>query len=589
MVQLSHTRLDFPLNVYAHSLYLQQGQVEYLHYGLVEEHEDAWELGAHIPQRRSTALILARLPPPPCRILEVGVGLGTLAALLVQQGYEVTGISPDPYQIMLAEQQAAGNNCRLQCVSFEEFNTLEQSFDIILFQESAQYIKPLTLFNKANRLLSERGKLLIVDEVGLRRTPEEGIDGLPLLRYTLAQAQRCGFKLLEQLDLSRRAAPTIDYLLRVIQTHQTQLLADLELSEQALAALLQSLQLYRRKYQGGRYGYSLLFFEKSDPPRWQITEVTSNDQESVRALFAEVFGHSMSREMWYWKYGDGRGMATAAWQQGKLVAHYGGVFRELRYFGEPKGGVQIVDVMVAAGERGLLTRRGPYFLVGATFPECYAGYGTRILLGFGFPTQRAIRAAELLDLYAEVGKMVEIRWPTLVSHPLLCSRVRHLKPQEDSGDGALINQLWEQMHPHWRHGILGVRDWHYVQHRYLTHPHKQYELLLVSRRLTGQPLGIAVLYREEAVDSCKLIDVIAPLPHFPVLLKQARRMAGNWGLHTLTTWITENFATALQSAATDGEIHALDIRIPHCIWYEGPPTDEVRGKWWLMAGDTDFM
>ncbi|OQW94943.1 MAG: hypothetical protein BWK79_04175, partial [Beggiatoa sp. IS2] len=519
----------------------------------------------------------------------VGIGLGTLADLLVRQGYEVTGISPDPYQIMIAEQRAKDNNCRLQCVSFEEFNTLDQSFDVILLQESAQYIKPLTLFNKAFRLLNDRGKILLVDEVGLRRGPEDGIEGLPLLRYTLAQAQRCGFKVLEQIDLSKRAAPTVDYLLRVIQTHRAQLLVDLELSEHTLTALLHSLQLYQQKYGDGRYGYLLLLLEKTELPRWQVTEVTANDQETVRALFAEVFGHTMSHAQWHWKYGEGRGMAMAAWQQGQLVAHYGGLVRELRYFGQPKGGVQIVDVMVSTTERGLLTRRGPYFLVGATFPECYAGYGSRILLGFGFPTQRAIRAAELLGLYAEVGKMVEVRWLTLAGNPSLCSRVRHLKPQEDSADGALINQLWEQMHPHLCQAIVGVRDWHYVQHRYLTHPHKSYELLLVTRRLTGQPLGIVVLYREEALDICKLIDMIAPLNHFPVLIKQARRIVGNWGLHTLTAWITENFVECLQPSDMDGEIHHLDIRIPHCLWYEGPPTEEVKGKWWLMGGDTDFM
>lgn len=59
-----HIHLTFPLNVYAHSLYLQQGQVNYLHYGLVEENEDVWELGALAAQQRSTELLLARLPPP---------------------------------------------------------------------------------------------------------------------------------------------------------------------------------------------------------------------------------------------------------------------------------------------------------------------------------------------------------------------------------------------------------------------------------------------------------------------------------------------------------------------------------------------
>jgi len=66
-----HTQLDFPLNVYAHTLYLQQGEVQYLHYGLVEAQEDAWAVGALTAQQRATELLLTQLPPPPAQILEV--------------------------------------------------------------------------------------------------------------------------------------------------------------------------------------------------------------------------------------------------------------------------------------------------------------------------------------------------------------------------------------------------------------------------------------------------------------------------------------------------------------------------------------
>jgi hypothetical protein len=124
-----------------------------------------------------------------------------------------------------------------------------------------------------------------------------------------------------------------------------------------------------------------------------------------------------------------------------------------------------------------------------------------------------------------------------------------------------------------------------VRHRYLEHPHKKYELLLVSRRFSGQPLGIIVLYRDEAV--CKLLDIIAPLRQIPLLIRQARRIAGHWGAKTLSLWITENFVSLFSRAG--GELHPLDIRIPHCIWYEGPPVEAVRNKWWLMGGDTDFL
>jgi SAM-dependent methyltransferase len=42
------------------------------------------------------AFVRANLPPPPCRVLEVGAGEGELAAALAVTGYAVTAIDPEP-------------------------------------------------------------------------------------------------------------------------------------------------------------------------------------------------------------------------------------------------------------------------------------------------------------------------------------------------------------------------------------------------------------------------------------------------------------------------------------------------------------
>jgi len=574
--QRNYANLAFPLNIYAHCLYLQEGNVDYLHYGLFKEGESIHHTSAREVQQRATDALLARLPPPPCRILEVGIGLGTTALELAQRGYTVTGISPDPQQIALTQQRVK-ESVTLECVTLEAFSAPAESYDVILLQESAQYIQSLALFNKAYSLLAEHGLILIADEVSLRRTPKD-VASLPLLNYTLAQAQHCGFELSEQVDLSAQAAPFVDYLLWVIEKHRATLLTDV------LDDLLSVLREYQQKYRDGRYGYVLLKFAKTKAPRWKITSVTPQDKDAVRALFSEVFApEQMSDAHWEWKYGQERGLGIAAWHNGKMVAHYGAIIREIHYFGQPKLAIQIADVMVSAKERSKFTRRGAFFLTAATFPECYVGYGARTWLGYGFPNQRHLKLAQHLGLYAPVGKMSELRWASSTAKPHLWTRIRHLQPQQRHKNKIIINTLWKKMASCLQQALVGVRDWDYVQHRYLLHPHKQYELLLVSRRFSGEALGVVVIHRQN--ETCRIMDFIGDLKHLPEVIKQVRRMAEIGGMQQVILWITENFVTAFPKA----EQHDLDIQIPHSIWCQGVPPEEIEGHWWLMSGDTDFL
>ncbi|KFI21010.1 hypothetical protein, partial [Nitrosococcus oceani] len=114
--------------------------------------------------------------------------------------------------------------------------TAYEIFDVILFQESAQYIEPLVIFNKGLDLITEPGSLLIVDEFALRRD-EVGEEGLHLLSDMLALANRLGFELVEQLDLSTMAAPTLDYLLQVTTRQRQRLMNDLSMNAECLELL----------------------------------------------------------------------------------------------------------------------------------------------------------------------------------------------------------------------------------------------------------------------------------------------------------------------------------------------------------------
>ena len=206
-----YQELSFPLNVYACCVLWQEGSVDYLHYGLFSQPSD------HVfeAQDRSTDVLLNGLPPAPACILEVGIGLGTLQQKLTEKNYQVTGITPDQKQIDIAQTQFPEQAKDLSCESFEDYKTTN-SFDVILLQESAQYINSLFLFNHAFTLLKDNGSIVLVDEFRLKANLA-GQDYLHLLTHFIDQAKRCGFKLITQQDYSKQSNPTIDYLLKVIK------------------------------------------------------------------------------------------------------------------------------------------------------------------------------------------------------------------------------------------------------------------------------------------------------------------------------------------------------------------------------------
>ena len=568
----------FPLNVYAYALLLQEGSPNYLHYGLFQR--DATDIQA--AQQYSTDLILSRLPPPACRILEVGVGLGMTFSLLAQQGYHIQGITPDAQQVAYIHQQL-GLQTAITCQRLEDFKAKAASFDVVLLQESAQHIDPLVIFNKATDLLDTSGHLLIMDAFALKRT-EVGAEKLHLFDDMVALAKRFGFELVENLDLSAMAAPTLDYLLRMTTVHRQRLIKDLALSDEMLTQLDESNRTYQEKYANGRYGYGLLHFKKKSLPKWRLGLLNKNQVPEMLDLFEKTFNHRMTPATWQWKYGADAGRELGVWRDNQLIAHYGGISRKILFFGQPQTAVQIGDVIVDASERGILTKKGPFFLMAATFLERYIGYGKPYLVGFGFPNERAMKVAERHGLYGEVGQMIEIAWSPLSKLPHWRTRLQLVSPTENAHIALAVNECWQQMANDLHEAIIGVRDWHYLQHRYLNHPNQHYQVILVKNRCGGRPHGVLVL-RHDA-DGSELVDIVAALTEIPLLIIHARRLAGMNHAKRLSCRITENFAAHF--AISGGVRQALNIRIPANIWCNGPPPEMLKNHWWLMSGDTDF-
>lgn len=401
------------------------------------------------------------------------------------------------------------------------------SFDVAFVQGVSPRIHPLALFNQLGPWLTHDATLLITGEKDSPRMPH-------WLDYLIAIGARCGF--VEQAFNPSEVGIGTDEFVRVLR--------------------------------------------RCGEPRWQLRHVSSQDFEGVATLFQEVFGHSLSRELWAWKYANGRGNSVVATRHGEVVAHYGGMYRDILLDGKPAWAFQACDVMVHPRERGVMTKQGPFLLTAATVAEIYAPLG----LGFGFPNSRAMLVAEKMGLYSEVGHMVSVRWEPSDPGYRWRTRARALI-RHDPADRERVQALWKAMAQDLDGSVVGVRDWDYLEYRYFNHPHNHYELMLVSARLTGAPVGVVVLRRLE--DSCELLDVIAPLKNLSLLIDQACRVTGLWGLSHLYCWITKNQAQHFL-LCSDGKEDSLNIRIPASCWTDESGVDVFKDRWWLMSGDTDF-
>lgn len=324
-------------------------------------------------------------------------------------------------------------------------------------------------------------------------------------------------------------------------------------------------------------GGTWLYLRQEKEPRWRIGHARETDREEIAALFAKVFGHEMTPELWNWKYGEGRGDALIVRCSNRIIAHYGGMYRDVLNQGRHEQVAQIGDVMVAAEERGVLTRNGPFALMGATWPEVYGPKG------YGFPSDRHFRIAEKIGIYDRAGEIVELTWSASAKTPNWFVVSRRHDPS-DRAERRAIDRLWMIMQADFSDAVIGVRNWSYVSHRYLKHPSNHYEIMVVKRRLLGGALGVIVVRRH--ADYLEWLDFIGPLAFLPMAVSQVRYLASLWKLPKVVFWATDRYAAIFSRLGAARR--SMEIVIPVSCWPDEGNVKNYAGRWWLTSGDSDF-
>ncbi len=311
----------------------------------------------------------------------------------------------------------------------------------------------------------------------------------------------------------------------------------------------------------------------------EIRLYKQGDEIGITRLFKEVFGRDMSLEEWRWKYtGRGSGKvysAVAVSESDGIVAHYGGMPHRMIYQGRKIYGLAIGDVMVHSRYRGFKLFREVASLV----PEEAVKDG--IILGYGFPNERALRLPEKLGLYEKIEDVCEANkearfWnaPTRYVYKLLPL----------SYEDGRIDTLWEREKNN--HGLSVVRDRDYLRWRYERHPFFTYELWGLRKRWSSRLCGFAVLRRED--ERVLITDFVCPLSLMEALFQKIENTVYTAaGKKRLVLWHPEYLKQKM--ALMGFSVGFAGTSIPRTTHERTLKKDDIRGNFFYTMGDTDFL
>ncbi|MBU2097422.1 MAG: GNAT family N-acetyltransferase [Gammaproteobacteria bacterium] len=626
--------LMFPLNVYSSLMRLHAGQVPFLSYGDLSA-SDIQALSnsaaASKPARLAALLIeaqwrradrlLERVLPKGShhhdagdhsvpdngpagafkvsdyanhlRVLEVGCGSGELAHMLAVQGHDVCAIDKHAAAIntALADGSLAGKLEFVVC-EFENFED-RRGFDLLIFNNSTRYFLPLTLFYKALTLLRAGGQLLICEEFASNTMGDAAPDSLPVQNHVVALAERLGFDVLSVDDLTDSTHRFQQVFATLFGTAVTQLPALADVPSTVIDDLYQALQADAQAAQQGRRRHALISLrapvagaDNSLPAGVYLRSAAELAPASFKNVFERSFEVDFNPALWDWKYSNGRGASVVAERDGQVIAHYGGIVRSIYYFSRPTRAAQICDVMVMPDERSFFSRNTLFFKTAASMLEQFVGYRAENLLGFGFPNIKAMHIAERLGLYEKTDELMQIALDNNSAANSLPGWVVEpgwvIEKVELMSVLPLAQTLWATMLSAFADDIIGVRDASYLYYRFVQRPGLDYDCLRVS--LNGNTK--ALVFTRPHYDGYLIMDIVAAVQDMPAVLQTSLQPRDG---KSSVFWLTAGQLGKVQRGSSNLAISKTGIQIPCNRWSRGPGTAKLAGKWWLTAGDMDFL
>lgn len=234
-------------------------QSDHLHFGLWPEDNPLLKMGD--AQQYMFEYLISFIPEPPVRILDVGCGLGLSASLLASKGYEVTAIASSSALIEYAKKKYSGNSVDFRVSNyFDDDNSIfvEASYDVLLFQESTQYLQPLDrAIKKARYLLKDKGLIIIGDEVCYDSSIKSETCVYLKKNYIIALSEN-GFLINKNENLSKNVKATCDFVIDGFTENFDKIIATYNNSQQhkdRLQFFLEGWEKQKNWYSRDQMGY----------------------------------------------------------------------------------------------------------------------------------------------------------------------------------------------------------------------------------------------------------------------------------------------------------------------------------------------
>ncbi len=305
------------------------------------------------------------------------------------------------------------------------------------------------------------------------------------------------------------------------------------------------------------------------------------DISKLQVLFNEIFGTQITQEFLKWKYRDAKHLGTAIEKDEQLLSYYGGMPRDVFYRRKIIHAVQIGDVMVHPNQRGAFTRKGAFYKMADAYIEKKIGFQKEYSLAFGFPSQRAYKLGKCLGFYDVVDSLVELEWGSGKKKYLGFWSYREVKNLDENS----VSKLWEDMKYSLKESIVGVRNFKWINERYLKHPQNTYKVLTI-KRVWNKNIKAIIFLKEHEDGSLEWMDMIGNVADLPLMWTIAYHYMSQYGFKKLFCWITKSQVDFFK--ASNPIVHDIDIVIPFIVKNAVMNIKNIKNHWWLMSGDIDF-